>query len=193
MSRPVALATGSSRGIGLEAAVALTKESSSVAVSGSADNDELSTALEVTQAEGRLVMALAFDVAGLPRHDAHLAQIEKALKPLATLINNTCVGVMDRGDPLEASKESRDRCQIINAKAVFFLTQATARRLLSCKHDPACCHAIVNVTPANAVAVATPRAEYCASKAAAATVSKTWIVRLGPKNIAVYDGRSAPT
>ena len=48
-------------------------------------------------------------------------------------------------------------------------------------------HAIVNVTSANAVAVAVPRAEYCASKAAAAMVSKTWAVRLGAEGIAVYD------
>jgi NAD(P)-dependent dehydrogenase (short-subunit alcohol dehydrogenase family) len=43
------------------------------------------------------------------------------------------------------------------------------------------------VTSSNAVAVAVPRAEYCVSKAAAAMASKTWAVRLGAENIAVYD------
>ena len=45
----------------------------------------------------------------------------------------------------------------------------------------------MNVTSSNAVAVAVPRAEYCASKAAAAMVSKTWAARLGAEEIAVYD------
>ena len=52
---------------------------------------------------------------------------------------------------------------------------------------PALFHAIINVTSANAVAVAVQRAEYCASKAAAAMVSKAFAVRLGTENIAVYD------
>ena len=35
--------------------------------------------------------------------------------------------------------------------------------------------------------MAVPRAEYCASKAAAAMISKTFAVRLGKDNIHVYD------
>ena len=45
----------------------------------------------------------------------------------------------------------------------------------------------MNVSSSNAVAVAEPRAEYAASKAAAAMISKTWAVRLGREGIAVYD------
>ena len=72
-------------------------------------------------------------------------------------------------------------------KAMFFLTQAFAKRVLSRARNPDQFHAIVNVTSSNAVAVAEPRAEYAASKAAAAMVSKTWAVRLGREGIAVYD------
>jgi NAD(P)-dependent dehydrogenase (short-subunit alcohol dehydrogenase family) len=74
----------------------------------------------------------------------------------------------------------------VNTKAMFFLSQAFAKRLLS-RQRPALFHAIINVTSSNAMAVAVQRAEYCASKAAAAMVSKTLAVRLGPENIAVYD------
>jgi NAD(P)-dependent dehydrogenase (short-subunit alcohol dehydrogenase family) len=70
---------------------------------------------------------------------------------------------------------------------MFFLTQAFAKRLLARDRHPGLSHAIVNVTSANAVAVAVPRAEYCASKAAAAMVSKAWAVRNGAEGIAVYD------
>lgn len=187
VSRPVALVTGSSRGIGLATATALAKEGFAIAVNGPVDDEELAAALETIRALDVPVMALPFDVTDLDGHDAHLEKVEEKLGPLTTLVNNAGVGVMQRGDPLEVSEASWDRCQTVNAKAVFFLTQAFARRLLARERDPEHFHAIVNVTSANAAAVAVPRAEYCASKAAAAMVSKTWAVRLGPENIAVYD------
>ncbi len=187
MSRPVALVTGSSRGIGLATACALAKEGFAIAVNGPADDDELAAALETVRALDAPAIALPFDVTDLGGHDAQLEKIEDALGPLTTLVNNAGVGVIQRGDPLEVSEESWDRCLAVNTKAVFFLTQAFVRHLLVRERDPERFHAIVNVTSANAVAVATPRAEYCASKAAAAMVSKTWAVRLGQENIAVYD------
>jgi NAD(P)-dependent dehydrogenase (short-subunit alcohol dehydrogenase family) len=187
MGRQVALVTGSSRGIGLGAACALAREGFAVALNGPADDAELAAALDTVRGLGAEAVAVPFDVADLAAHDAALARTEAALGPLTTLVNNAGVGVRKRGDPLEVSEESWDRCLTVNAKAVFFLTQAFAKRLLARDRDPDLFHAIVNVTSANAVAVAVPRAEYCASKAAAAMVSKTWAVRLGAEGIAVYD------
>jgi NAD(P)-dependent dehydrogenase (short-subunit alcohol dehydrogenase family) len=187
MGRQVALVTGSSRGIGLGAACALAREGFAVALNGPADDAELAAALESVRALGAEAAAVPFDVTDLADHDAALARAEAALGPLTTLVNNAGVGVLKRGDPLEVSEESWDRCLSVNAKAMFFLTQAFAKRLLARDRDPGLFHAIVNVTSANAVAVAVPRAEYCASKAAAAMVSKTWAVRLGREGIAVYD------
>lgn len=189
MSGQVALVTGSSRGIGLGAAKALARAGFAVALNGPVDDEELQRAVAAVQAEGAAAMAMPFDVADLAAHAGALAKIERTLGPLTTLVNNAGVGVMQRGDPLEVSPESWDRCLAVNARAVFFLTQAFARLLLARERDAALFHAIVNVTSANAEAVAVPRAEYCASKAAAAMVSKTWAVRLGPHDIAVYDVR----
>ncbi len=187
MSGQVALVTGSSRGIGLGAAVALAREGFAVAVNGPAEDAELVAAAEKVRAAGTQVVTAAFDVTDLSAHGPHLGRIEEALGPLTTLVNNAGVGVMRRGDPLEVSEESWDSCLAVNAKAMFFLTQAFARRLLGRARDRSRFHAIVNVTSANAVAVAVPRTEYCASKAAAAMVSRSWAVRLGEEGIAVYD------
>lgn len=187
MTGQVALVTGSSRGIGFGAAEALAREGFAVAINGPADDDEVREATARLAATGASVIAAPFDVSDLLVHDAALTLIESELGPLSTLVNNAGVGVLERGDPLNVSEESWDRCVTVNAKAVFFLTQAFARRLLSRTRDPSLFHSIVNVTSANAVAVAVPRAEYCASKAAAAMISKTWAVRLGEENIAVYD------
>jgi NAD(P)-dependent dehydrogenase (short-subunit alcohol dehydrogenase family) len=187
MSGQVALVTGSSRGIGLGAARALAREGFAVALNGPSDDAELAAAVKSLTEAGARAVGVPFDVTDLAAHEAALSAAEAALGPLTTLVNNAGVGVLQRGDPLEVSEESWDRCLTVNAKAMFFLTQAFAVRLLGRERDPALFHSIVNVTSSNAVAVAVPRAEYCASKAAAAMVSKTWAVRLGPENIAVYD------
>ena len=187
MNGQVALITGSSRGIGLGAALALARAGFAVAVNAPAQDEELERALETVRAAGVPAVAAAFDVTDAPAHDAHLQRIEDALGPLTTLVNNAGVGVLSRGDPLDVTRESWDRCLAVNAAGMFFLTQAFARRLLARERRTALFHSVVNVTSANAAAVALPRSEYCASKAAAAMVSKVWAVRLGAENIAVYD------
>lgn len=185
----VALVTGSSRGIGLGAALALVKEGFAVALNGPADDEELAAAVATVEAAGGKAVKAPFDVTDLAAHDAALARIEDALGPLTTLVNNAGVGVMSRGDPLNVTEESWDRCLSVNTKAMFFLTQAFAKRLLARDRNPETFYAIVNVTSANAEAVAEPRAEYAASKAGAAMVSQSWAVRLGREGIAVYDVR----
>lgn len=182
-----ALVTGSGRGIGLAAAKALAREGFAVALNGPEDDAELKEAEAEVLSLGAAAVTAPFDVTDLHSHDRRIRQIEEAIGPLTTLVNNAGVGVMERGDPLDVSEASWDRCLAVNAKAMFFLSQAFARRLLARNRDPDQFHSIVNVTSSNAVAVAQPRSEYCASKAAAAMVSKAWAVRLGPENVAVYD------
>ena len=185
----VLIVTGGGRGIGAATARLAGSRGFAVAVNGLADDDELAAAVARVEAAGGRAMPLVLDVTDLGAHDTALQQIEAALGPLTTLVNNAGVGVMRRGDPLEVSEESWDRCLTVNAKAAFFLTQAFAKRLLARDRDPALFHSIVNVTSSNATAVAVPRSEYCASKAAAAMAGQAWAVRLGPENIAVYDVR----
>ena len=187
--KQVALVTGSSRGIGLGAAKALAEEGFAVALNGPQDDAELQAAVAEVDRIGNGAVGVAFDVSDATAYDAAMNTAEEALGPLTTLVNNAGVGVLSRGDPLNVSEESWDRCLTINSKAVFFLTQAFAKRLLGRSRPAELFHSIVNVTSSNADAVAVPRAEYCASKAAAAMVSKTWAARLGAEDIAVYDVR----
>lgn len=187
MNNQVALVTGSSRGIGLASAIALARKGFAIAVNGPVEDDELKSARQTIEAEGVPVFARALDVQNIAVHDAYLESIERELGPLTTLVNNAGVSVINRGDLLDVTEESYDRCLAINTKAMFFLSQAYSRRLLARSRPPDTFHSIINVTSANATAVALQRAEYCASKAAAAMISKTLAVRLGPENIAVYE------
>lgn len=187
MSGQVALVTGSSRGIGLGAALELARAGFDIAINARSEGQAMDTAAAAIEAEGVKAYKAAFDVSKIDEHDAVLARIEEALGPITTLVNNAGVGVISRGDPLDVGEESWDRCLDVNAKSMFFLCQAWAKRTLAREKDPNLFYSIVNVTSSNAVAVAVPRGEYCASKAAAAMVSKVFAARLGPENIPVFD------
>lgn len=186
-SRPIALVTGASRGIGRAIALELARNGFNVAANDLSHSNDLETVVAEIKANGVDALALPFDVSDLASHDIALTNIENGLGPLTTLVNNAGVGVMHRGDPLDVSEASFERCMTVNAKAQFFLCQAVARRLLAQTRDPARPRSIINITSSNATAVAVPRSEYCASKAAAAMISKCFAARLGPEGIAVYD------
>lgn len=187
MAKQIALVTGAGRGIGRAAALALANAGFDVALNDLRSGDDLDTLAAEIKDTGQRAHILAFDVSDTALHAPSLSNIEARLGPLTTLVNNAGVGVLSRGDPLDVQEESFDRCMTVNAKAPFFLTQSFARRLLSRQRDPRAVHSVINITSSNATAVAVPRAEYCASKAAASMTSRCFAARLGPENILVYD------
>jgi 3-oxoacyl-[acyl-carrier protein] reductase len=185
--RQAVLITGSSRGIGLGAAIALAKSGFAIALNGPQDDVELRAAEKTVADLGVPVVAVAGDVGDLSLHQDLLDRAEAGIGTLSTLINNAGVSVLARADVLEVDEASYDRCQKVNAKAQFFLSQCWARRLLQRQRDDGRFYSLINVSSSNAVAASENRAEYCVSKAASAMVSKVFAARLGRENIAVYD------
>ena len=182
-----ALVTGASRGIGFGVAEALAREGFAIALNDLAAGPGLEEAERRIAALGVPTVSVPFDVSDLSAHGPALAAAEAAIGPLTTLVNNAGVGVMQRGDILDVGEASWDRCFTINSKALFFLTQAFARRLVSRPRDPALSYTIVSVTSSNATAAAVLRTEYSASKAAAAMATKNFAVRLAAEGIQVFD------
>ncbi|EJN02292.1 3-ketoacyl-ACP reductase [Phyllobacterium sp. YR531] len=186
-NRHAAFITGSSRGIGLATALCLANKGFDIALNAPVDDVELDIALKAVQATGANAIKIVGDVSIIKLHDEMLERAESGIGPLSTLVNNAGVSVLSRGDLLDVTEESYDRCMAVNAKAHFFMNQAFARRLLSRDRNDERFYSIINVTSSNALAVAVQRGEYCASKAAAAMTSKVFAVRLGSEEISVYD------
>jgi len=185
--RPVALITGARRGIGKAIALGLARAGFDVAINDVGPSSELDAAVAEAMATGVRAAAIAGDIAETSGHSAILDEAERALGPLTTLINNAGVSVASRGDLLEVSEASYDRCQSVNTRGLFFLTQAFARRLLARERVLNLHHSIVTITSANAIGVSINRGEYCVSKAAASMVSKLFAARLSNDGIGVYE------
>jgi NAD(P)-dependent dehydrogenase (short-subunit alcohol dehydrogenase family) len=180
-----ALVTGGRRGIGRAIALALAEAGFDVAVADVVASDELAAVAGEIARRGRKSAAITADIGDIAAHERLLDTAQAALGPLTTLVNNAGVSVLSRGDLLDVTAESYDRCLAINTRGTFFLTQAFARRLLG---NPATAHrSIVTISSANAVAPSIARGEYCISKAGAAMITKLFAARLSDEGIGVYE------
>lgn len=180
-----ALVTGARRGIGKAIALALADAGFDLAVCDLTMSDELAGLAAGIEARGRKAIAIAADISEIAGHGHILDTAEAALGPLTTLVNNAGVSVMVRGDLLDVTAESYDRCLDVNTRGTFFLTQEFARRIL--KVGGGVHRSIVTVSSANAVAPSIARGEYCVSKAAVSMVSKLFAARLSNDGIGVYE------
>jgi NAD(P)-dependent dehydrogenase (short-subunit alcohol dehydrogenase family) len=188
-SRPVALVTGARRGIGRACCLALAARGFDLVALDIEAGDALQATVDQVRASGAEAKALIGDIAALDRHAAMLAAAERAFGRLDCLVNNAGVSVLDRGDLLDASVESYDRCLAINTRGPFFLTQAFARRLVAAPPTDDSHRSVVFITSVNAEAVSTNRGEYCVSKAGLSMVAKLFAARLAAAGIGVYEIR----
>ena len=182
-----AFITGSSRGIGRGIALTLAANGFNIALNGTAESPALQQTYEELKQFDVKVTSVPGDVSRIEDHSTMLERAEKVIGPLTTLVNNAGVSVLKRGDLLEVTPESYDRCLAINTRAPFFLSQAFARCVINRASRPDVYHSIINITSANSVAAVAARGEYCVSKAGAAMMSKVFAVRLAANDICVFD------
>lgn len=190
MSKPVALVTGGSRGIGLAIAKKLGESGYDLAINGTRSAGKVRDVVEDLSSTGAEVIYCRGDIGSAEDRANILDQIRSSFSRLNVLVNNAGVAPKERLDPLEATEESFDRVLRINLKGPYFLTQAVARWMAEQYQEEATYEGcIVNIGSISATVISPMRGEYCISKAGLAMHSKIWAVRMAEFGIPVYEVR----
>jgi NAD(P)-dependent dehydrogenase (short-subunit alcohol dehydrogenase family) len=179
------LITGGQQGIGLGIAQALASAGFTLTLAA----EQPEEAPSVREALAHLppgTRYLHHDLTRIAEAPALLERVEEA-GPLTTLVSNAGVPAMVRGDLLDLSPESFDRCMAVNLRGTFFLAQEAARRMMR-RRSPAY-RSLIFITSVSATMASPDRAEYCMSKAAAAMMVQNFALRLAPEGIGVFEIR----
>ncbi|MBC8751318.1 MULTISPECIES: 3-ketoacyl-ACP reductase [Paraburkholderia] len=184
--RQVALVTGARRGIGRAIALELADAGFDVVITDVEPSDELEATRSDIERAGVKCVALTSNLADITQHDALLQAVEDSLGGVTCLVNNAGVSVMSRGDLLDVTPESYDRCLNVNTRGTFFLMQAFGRR--AAKAQPGSINrSMITITSSNAVAASPQRSEYCVSKAGLSMATTLFSLRLAELGVGVFE------
>lgn len=187
-SRPVALITGAAGGIGGSIATALAGAGFDVVLADRAVSDDFERRAVELRGLGARTALIVNDLTDDAARTDFVEQAFGAFGRLDCLVNNAGVSVMSRGDILDVTPESFDRCIAVNLRAQFFLTQAVAKRMIATPSERR--RSIVTVTTvAVEHHVGATLAEYAISKAGLAHSLQHWAVRLEGEGIDCYEVR----
>lgn len=190
MTRPVALVTGGTRGIGLGIARALAAEGWDLALCGTRAEADVTDVLSTLRQPGGAVAYWPADVGVAADRARLLDAIVAQFGTLNALVNNAGMAPRVRADLLEAGEAGFEEVLRTNLQGPYFLTQAAAARMLDGRRqDPQARAAIVFITSVSAELASPNRGEYCVSKAGLAMAVKLFAARLAEHAIPVYEVR----
>jgi 3-oxoacyl-[acyl-carrier protein] reductase len=178
-SRPVALITGASRGIGRGIAEELASTHRVIATyRGRRDAAE-------SLAAGTGAAIHPCDIGNAADRATLVEYVHREFGRLDLLVNNAGMAPRVRRDLLEATEESFDELIGTNLKGPHFLTQQFARMMVEQKIQGR----IVFVTSISAYTASVNRGEYCISKAGLSMTVALYAVRLAEFGIKVFEIR----
>jgi len=193
-TRPVALITGGSRGIGLGIAQALARSGFDIAINGMRPQEQVAETLADLSGSGARVCYCRGDIGSTGSRQGILDTVRKELGALHVLVNNAGVAPKERKDILEASEESFAHVVGTNLQGPYFLTQAAAKWMIEQKQaGDERFFTIINVGSISATVVSLNRGEYCVAKAGIAMMTRLFAARLGEYGIPVYELRPGVT
>jgi len=188
MEKPVALVTGSARGIGRGIAEQLAQHGFDLVIDDvHGEAEDMLFSLRKLGADAIYVQA---DIASANDRHRLLHEIKTCFGRLDLLVNNAGVAPKVRLDILEATEESFDRVMTINLKGPYFLTQAVAAWMIDQKkNNQDRIYRIVNISSISAYTSSPGRGEYCLSKAGISMMTQLYADRLSEFGIGVYEIR----
>jgi len=178
MSKPTAIVTGASRGIGRAIAVDLTRTHRVIATyrgrRDAAESLKAETGAEIFQC----------DISSTGDRAALVEFARQKFPSLDLLVNNAGIAPRVRQDVLEATEESFDELIGVNLKGPHFLSQLAARWMAEQQTGR-----IVFISSVSAFAASVNRAEYCISKAGLSMSAAVYAARLARERIGVFEVR----
>ena len=188
---PLALITGSSRGIGRGIALSLARAGRHDLVINFAGNEEAARecrAMCLAVSGGKVRVEIVQGDVSLAEDRARMiGLVREQFGRLDLLVNNAGVAPKVRADILEADEESFDRLIAINLKGPYFLTQLAAKLMIDSAPLADAARAVVNVTSISAFAASVNRGDYCITKAGLAMMTQLYAVRLAEFGIGVFE------
>ncbi len=190
-TRPVAVITGASRGIGRAVTIALASEGFDIAaIARSADSEGMQFLSTEVANRGGQFFPIGLDISSTDHHKEVVANILNRYGRIDFLVNNAGVAPQQRNDILDMTEESYDRVMNINLKGPFFFAQKIAREMIWLKtqlsgYKPR----IVFMTSVSATLSTTNRTEYCVSKAGLSMAVKVFTDRLSKEDILTFEVR----
>ena len=187
-TRPVALVTGGSRGIGRGICLALGRAGFAVVVNYQGNE---TAAQETRQLLGEHSIISQGDISRSADRGRILEETLSQWGRIDLLVNNAGITSVGRKDLLEATEESWDAVLGVNLKGPYFLTQSVAREMIRLRPTLGASYrpTIVNITSVSAYALSMNRGDYCVSKAGLSLASQLWALRLADEGIRVYEVR----
>lgn len=187
-THPVAVVTGSSRGIGKAIAIKLAVDGFHVVVNCVSRSDAATeTVSEIRSAGGKAVVVQA-DVSVSEQRQRLVDRAVEEWGRIDVLVNNAGITSPGRRDLLDATEENWDQVFVTNLKGPFFLAQYSAARMLDLlKTNEIARGTIINVSSISGYAVSPDRADYCMAKAAIGMMTKLLATRFADDGIQVFE------
>jgi len=190
-SKPVAIITGASRGIGRSISTHLAAEGFDiVAVARTSDSECMLSLQPEIESRGAEFYPVGLDISATSHHDEAITSILDRYGRIDLLINNAGVAPLERKDILDLEEESFDRVTDINLRGPVFFAQRVAREMVWMRkqmtgYNPS----IIFITSVSAYMSSTNRLEYCVSKAGLSMAALIFADRLAEEGINVYEVR----
>lgn len=180
-SGKTALVTGASRGIGAAAAVALARAGCArVLIHYSASRDGAGETAQRVRACGAEAELIDGDLSTGEGIRAFVEALGERAREVDILVNNAG-SLIERAKLAEMTHELYDRVMDLNAKSVWFITQAVAPHMVERRSG-----VIVNVSSIAArTGGGAGATAYAAAKAAVAAFTKGWARELAPHGVRV--------